>query len=194
MDHVWGLDEVRRYNALMREPIELFADESSLADLQRVYKYIFRKHENRNNSFVADLMPCLATPGRAIERQGLRMIPFELLHGRVPVLGWRIESVAHDDGGGLLPMAYCTDASGIPPESWQFLRGLRVLVLDMLRPRAHPSHFTVDQAVAVAKEAQAARTVFVHMSHDIRHADLNPRLEAGMELGFDTMRLGPGCC
>ena len=194
MDHVWGLDEVRRYNALMKTPIDLFADEETLIDLQRVYQYIFQRHQNVNNSFVADLIANRVTPGTPIERHGIRMTPFTLLHGRVPVLGWRLEAIDGGDGGGLFPMAYCTDVSAFPPQAYLHLQGLRTLVLDMLRFRAHPTHFTVDQAVAHAGEIAAETTVFVHMTHDIRHGELDPRLPAGMALGYDGLRLPRSPC
>ena len=194
MDHVWGLDEVRRYNAIMQVPIDLFADEETLIDLQRVYQYIFQRHQNVNNSFVADLIANRVTPGTPIERHGIRMTPFTLLHGRVPVLGWRLEAIDGGDGGGLFPMAYCTDVSAFPPQAYSHLQGLRTLVLDMLRFRAHPTHFTVDQAVAHAGEIAAETTVFVHMTHDIRHGELAPRLPAGMALGYDGLRLPRSPC
>lgn len=194
MDHVWGLDEVRRYNAIMQVPIDLFADEETLIDLQRVYQYIFQRHQNVNNSFVADLIANRVTPGTPIERHGIRMTPFTLLHGRVPVLGWRLEAIDGGDGGGLFPMAYCTDVSAFPPLAYSHLQGLRTLVLDMLRFRAHPTHFTVDQAVAHAGEIAAETTVFVHMTHDIRHGELDPRLPAGMALGYDGLRLPRSPC
>ncbi len=189
MDHIWGLDEVRRYNALMRQSIELFADDDSLADLTRVYKYIFRSHENVNDSFVADLTPMRVIPGRPFERHGVRFTPFSMPHGRTEVLAWRFDAQDGGDGGGLLPMAYCTDVSGIPPKSWEHLRGLKTLVLDALRYRAHPTHFTVDEALAAAGEVGAAATVLVHMTHDILHADLASRLPAGISLGHDGLRL-----
>ena len=194
MDHVWGLDEVRRYNAIMQVPIDLFADEETLIDLQRVYQYIFQRHQNVNNSFVADLIANRVTPGTPIERHGIRMTPFTLLHGRVPILGWRLEAIDGGDGGGLFPMAYCTDVSAFPPLAYSHLQGLRTLVLDMLRFRAHPTHFTVDQAVAHAGEIAAETTVFVHMTHDIRHGELDPRLPAGMALGYDGLRLPRSPC
>ncbi|MFZ4644091.1 MAG: MBL fold metallo-hydrolase, partial [Phycisphaerales bacterium] len=194
MDHVWGLDEVRRYNAIMQTPIDLFADEETLIDLQRVYQYIFQRHQNVNNSFVADLIANRVTPSTPIERHGIRMTPFTLLHGRVPVLGWRLEAIDGGDGGGLFPMAYCTDVSAFPPQAYSHLQGLRTLVLDMLRFRAHPTHFTVDQAVAHAGEIAAETTVFVHMTHDIRHGELDPRLPAGMSLGYDGLRLPRSPC
>ena len=59
----------------------------------------------------------------------------------------------------------------------------------MLRYRAHPTHLTVSQAQGIAHEAQARQTVFVHMTHDIRHADLASELPPGMELGYDGMAI-----
>ena len=77
----------------------------------------------------------------------------------------------------------------MPPAAWPKLRGLETLVLDMLRYRAHPTHLTVSQAQGIAHEAQARQTVFVHMTHDIRHADLASELPPGMELGYDGMAI-----
>jgi phosphoribosyl 1,2-cyclic phosphate phosphodiesterase len=59
----------------------------------------------------------------------------------------------------------------------------------MLRYRAHPTHFTVDEAIDAAERIGAEQTYFIHMTHDIRHADLDPRLPAGMSLAFDGLVL-----
>ena len=192
VDHTFGLDDVRRYNAMMKAPIEVLADERTREFLERVYRHIFRRHENVNDSFVADLFVRTIRAGEPFERFGLRFTPFEVLHGRLPVLAFRVEAL--DAAGavaavqpGPLPLAYCTDLSAMPPSAWPRLRGLRTLVLDMLRYRAHPTHLTVDAALAIAAEVQAARTVFVHMTHDIRHATLSAELPAGTELGYDGL-------
>jgi phosphoribosyl 1,2-cyclic phosphate phosphodiesterase len=126
---------------------------------------------------------------------GVQFTPLALLHGRQPVLGFRLEAVDPDgrplaEQPGPFPFAYCTDVNAIPPETWPLLGGLRTLVLGMLRYRAHPTHFTVDEAVETARRVGAERTCFIHMTHDIRHAELDPRLPAGMSLGFDGMVLG----
>jgi phosphoribosyl 1,2-cyclic phosphate phosphodiesterase len=197
VDHTFGLDDVRRYNALMKSPIEVYADTRTRAFLERVYQHIFRRHENVNDSFVADLVVRAIAAGTPVDLLGLRITPFEVLHGRLPVLAFRIEAL--DAGGaiareqpGPLPIAYCTDLSGMPPAAWPRLRGLGTLVLDMLRYRAHPTHLTVSQAVAIAHEAGARRTVFTHMTHDIRHAELSAELPAGMELGYDGLVVDGG--
>ena len=194
VDHTFGLDDVRRYNALMRAPIEVFADRRTREFLERVYRHIFRRHENVNDSFVADLVMRDIAAGDPVDFRGLRITPFEVLHGRLPVLAFRIEAL--DETGrvaavqpGPLPLAYCTDLSGMPPAAWPRLRGLESLVLDCLRYRAHPTHLTVTQALSIADQAGARRTVFVHMTHDIRHAELSAELPAGVELGYDGLAL-----
>ncbi len=192
VDHTFGLDDVRRYNALMKSPIEVFADFRTRDFLERVYRHIFRRHENVNDSFVADLIMRTIAAGEPVDFRGLRITPFEVLHGRLPVLAFRIEALDGNgrvagDQPGALPLAYCTDLSAMPPAAWPRLRGLKTLVLDMLRYRAHPTHLTVSEALGIAAEVGAGRTVFVHMTHDIRHATLAAELPPGCELGYDGL-------
>ena len=194
VDHTFGLDDVRRYNALMKTPIGVYCDERTRDFLERVYRHIFRRHENVNDSFVADLFVRTIRAGEPIDVHGIRFSPFEVLHGRLPVLAFRIEAL--DETGriakvqpGPLPIAYCTDLSAMPPAAWPLLRGLETLVLDCLRFRAHPTHLTVAQATGIAREADARRTVFVHMTHDILHARDGAQLPDGMEFGYDGLVL-----
>lgn len=194
VDHTFGLDDVRRFNALMHAPIPIYGDERTLEHLHRVYRHIFEQHKNINDSFVATLIGNRIEVGQAIDLHGLRFTAVELLHGKLPVLGFRIEAL--DDEGRVardqptpLPAAYCTDVSAIPPETWPQLRGLDTLVLDMLRFRKHPTHMTVDEAIAAATNIAAKRTYFTHMTHDIMHAELDPQLPAGMRLAFDGLEV-----
>lgn len=194
VDHTFGLDDVRRYNALMKSPIGVYCDERTRDFLERVYRHIFRRHENVNDSFVADLFVRTIRAGEPVDVHGIRFTPFEVLHGRLPVLAFRIEAL--DETGriarmqpGPLPLAYCTDLSAMPPAAWPLLRGLETLVLDCLRFRAHPTHLTVAQATGIAREADARRTVFVHMTHDILHARDAAQLPDGMEFGYDGLVL-----
>lgn len=194
VDHTFGLDDVRRFNALMHAPISIYGDERTLEHLRRVYRHIFERHKNVNDSFVATLIPHLIDADQTIDLHGLRFTAMRLLHGRLEVLGYRIEAL--DDENQVareqpspLPLAYCTDVSGIPPETWKRLTGLDALVLDMLRYRKHPTHMTVDEAIAAATNIAARRTFFTHMTHDIRHAELDPDLPPGMRLAFDGLEI-----
>jgi phosphoribosyl 1,2-cyclic phosphate phosphodiesterase len=194
VDHMFGLDEVRRFNILMKAPIDVHADARTMESLHRVYRHIFKRDQNVNDSFVATLCPRLIDdPPEPIDLFGLRFTPLRLLHGRLPILGFRLEAL--EPGGDAvaaeqpdpLPVAWCTDASAIPAETWPRLEGLRGLVLDMLRYRHHPTHFTVDQAIEAAGRIAAERTWFIHMTHDIRHGELDPRLPEGMALSYDGL-------
>lgn len=180
VDHTWGLDEVRRFNAIQDGPIDVYADAHTDAHLRRVYTHIFDRDRNVNDSFVATLIGHRVEPRRAFTVHGLRVMPVPLLHGKLPVLGYRLEAEGGDVvgvGSGPLPLAYCTDVSAIPTESWAMLTGLETLVLDALRDRRHPTHLTLDQALGFAERIDAKRTYFVHMSHDLGHAETMARLE-----------------
>jgi phosphoribosyl 1,2-cyclic phosphate phosphodiesterase len=194
VDHTFGLDEVRRFNAVMQAPIEVHADAHTMEHLHRVYKHIFERDKNINDSFVATLLPSVLDPSRPLDVFGLRFKPLHLLHGKAPVLGFRIEAVNSNgqvasDQPSPLPLAYCTDVSAIPPGTWRQLTGLRTLILDMLRYRKHPTHMTVDEAIAAAEQIAARQTYFTHMTHDIRHAELDGQLPPGMALAFDGLAL-----
>ena len=199
VDHTFGLDEVRRFNAVMKQPIDIYADAHTLATLKQTYRHIFDAQNNVNDSFVATLIPHVINPEVSFELFGLSITPLKLLHGRLPVLGYRIEEASNEgggvcgglgiEGGTILPLAYCTDVSSIPPETWPRLVGLETLVLDMLRIRHHPTHLTLDQAVTIATEVAAKATYFIHMTHDILHAEVDADLPVGMRLAFDGLRI-----
>jgi phosphoribosyl 1,2-cyclic phosphate phosphodiesterase len=199
VDHTWGLDEVRRFNAVMREPIDVFADARTHDGIRRVYQHVFDRANNVNDSFVAHLIPRLIEPKKPIDVHGLRFTPIPLLHGKLPVLGFRIEAAGNwqqaaggepaPHGGAPLPLAYCTDVSAIPTESWRYLTDLDTLVLDALRFRNHPTHLTIDQACTVAERVGARRTFFIHIAHDVKHSEVDPTLPEGVNLAYDGLVL-----
>jgi phosphoribosyl 1,2-cyclic phosphate phosphodiesterase len=191
VDHTFGVDELRRFNVVQQAPIEVYAESNVMDHLRRVYEHIFDQERNINKSFVATLIPFTIDPEKPFELFGLRFTPIRLLHGRLPILGFRIERAMNVPGqDDILPLAYCTDVSAIPPESWSKFRGTRTLILDALRKRHHPTHFTLDQATSAAAEIGAEHTYFVHMTHELLHAQTNAELPAGMELAHDGLRLG----
>jgi len=200
VDHTFGLDEVRRFNAVMKTPIDIYAEPHTLAHLRRVYAHIFEREHNVNDSFVASLIAHPIEPATPIDLFGVRFTPIRLLHGRLPIVGYRIEPTPQALAAGLgaasehgrpspFPLAYCTDVSAIPPESWSHLKGLGTLVLDALRPRHHPTHLTLDRAVEIAGRVGASRTYFVHMAHDLAHGATNAELPPGTELAYDGLEL-----
>src|SRR5690606_34823009 len=109
----------------------------------------FDPHKNIQKSFVAELIPWPLEPGTPFQIAGRDWTPIRLLHGRLPILGFRVGAIA-----------YCTDVSAIPPESYPLLEGLDVLVIDALRYRAHPTHLTVDQSLNIVEHLKPNRAYF----------------------------------
>jgi len=198
VDHVFGIDELRRFNAVMKAPIDLWADDHTMESLQRIYRHIFEKQNNVNDSFVATLIPqritqAMVQSATPIVVHGATFTPIPLLHGRLPVLGFRIDvpkPANVNDAAWPFPLAYCTDVSAFPPEAWPRLTNLRTLVLDALRDRSHPTHLTLEQAVNVADRIGARSTYFIHMAHDLPHEETQARLPESMFLAHDGLVLG----
>ncbi len=174
-DHVMGLDEVRRFNALQRGAIPCYADEATLADLRRMFSYVFEPPPAPSGGFPQLSLFRIAGP---FMLGGVEIVPVPILHGRRAILGFRIG-----------PFAYLTDCSGIPDASWGLLEGVRTLVVDALRDRPHPTHFSVAEAIDASARIGAERTYFTHICHDLPHAATCARLPAGVELAYDGLKL-----
>ena len=172
-DHIFGLDELRRYNNLRRAALPVHADRHTLADLHRIFGYAFDSPPELGGG-VPRLVPHeIVGP---FEIAGERWLPVPILHGRREILGYRI--------GGF---AYLTDCSHIPEGSIPLLRDLDLLVLGALRIRPHPTHFSLDQAVAMAQVLAPRRALFTHISHELPHAATCARLPASMALAYDGL-------
>ncbi|MEM7681403.1 MAG: MBL fold metallo-hydrolase [Planctomycetota bacterium] len=181
-DHVMGTDDLRRFNAAMEAPLDVYAEPLALETLRQMFRYIFEPLRNPNQTFIARLIAFAMEAGQPIDLHGARWTPVRLMHGRLPIVGLRIDFAGAS-------IAYCTDVSTIPPESWPLLEGLDVVVLDGLRFRHHPTHMTVDRACEVAESLGARRTYLTHISHDIVHAELSEQLPQGVRLAYDGMTL-----
>jgi len=185
VDHTFGLDEVRRFNILQHSAIDVWAEPHTIEHLERVYRHIFEKQHNVNDSFIAEVKSHSLAPGGVVELFGLRVEPLRFMHGNLPILGFRFDAV---DGVDLpLPLAWCTDVSHIPPDTRERLTGLDTLFLDMLRERPHSTHMCTREAVAEAHSIAARRTWFIHMAHQVKHAEVDAILPEGMALAWDGL-------
>jgi phosphoribosyl 1,2-cyclic phosphate phosphodiesterase len=104
--------------------------------------------------------------------------PVPLLHGQRHILGYRIG-----------PFAYLTDCSEVPAEAWPLLDGVDLLVVDALRDKPHPTHFSVAEALAVVERLRPSRAWFTHIAHDLPHAATCARLPEGVDLAYDGLTL-----
>jgi phosphoribosyl 1,2-cyclic phosphate phosphodiesterase len=177
-DHVFGLDDVRRYNQMQHDAIACFADRRTLDGLKRMFSYVFQPPQQKGGG-IPQLVPFeIAGP---FTLGGVEIVPVPLLHGALPVLGFRIGD-----------FAYLTDCNRIPDASWALLRGVRTIILDALRHRPHSTHFSVAEALEVAVRLGVERAYFTHICHDLGHAATNAQLPAGVELAYDGLVLEIG--
>jgi phosphoribosyl 1,2-cyclic phosphate phosphodiesterase len=173
-DHVLGLDELRLYNWRQRGPIPAYGSARTLEALRKTFWYVF------DDQPVESTKPAIET--RVVDGpftlHGRRVVPVPLYHGSMPILGFRIGR-----------LAYLTDVSRIPESSYALLEGLDLLVLNALRDRPHPTHLTIEQALAEARRIGARQTYLTHLSHEVHHAMHSARLPRGVDLSYDGLSL-----
>jgi phosphoribosyl 1,2-cyclic phosphate phosphodiesterase len=176
-DHVFGLDDLRLFPYFLGHAMPIYCEAQVEARIRKSFDYAFAAEASALGVGVPQIefRPITTEP---VEILSQSVIPIRLNHGRFRVLGFRFGNVA-----------YCTDTNEIPAESWPLLEGLDVLVLDALRHKPHPTHFSLPEAVDVAQRIGAKRTYFTHMSHDLEHEATNASLPEGMELAYDGLRI-----
>ena len=174
-DHILGLDDVRRFNAMMRQPMACFGDAQTLDDVRRTFHYVFDPGTPKGGGLPALDLRQVNGP---FQIGGATVVPIPLWHGERAILGYRVGA-----------FAYLTDCNRLDDAAWPLLTELDVLVLDALRVRPHPTHFSLDEAIAVAARLGARRTFFTHMCHDLPHEATNARLPEGMALAYDGLVL-----
>ena len=174
-DHILGLDDVRRFNVVSGGAIPCYADAMTWENIRRTFHYVFDKAP-RQGGGIPELEPRVIDGPFTIG--GVRIVPVPLLHGRLPILGFRFGT-----------FAYLTDCSAIPDDSLPLLDGVETLVLDALRYRPHATHFSIDQALQAIARLSPRRSYLTHMCHDVGHAEASARLPDGVHLAYDGLVL-----
>ena len=172
-DHIMGLDEVRRFNAMKGGAIPAYADERTAGVLRRTFAYVFDPPAERGGGIPQVTLTTIASRFN-VESVGVEPVP--IFHGSRPILGFRLGS-----------FAYLTDCSRLADAAWSILEGVDTLILDALRHRPHPTHFTVAEALEVVSRITPRQAYFTHICHDLPHAATNRSLPSGVELAYDGL-------
>ena len=176
-DHLFGLDDLRICGFRLGQPITLYCEEPVERQIRQSFDYAFREpppesyHSVPNFEFERIALD-------PFELHGLRLTPIRLLHGRLPILGFRMGD-----------MAFCTDASAIPEESWSRLEGLDVFVIGALRDRPHPTHFNLEQALEAIERVRPRRAYLTHLSTELDYEETNRRLPPHVRLAYYGLRI-----
>lgn len=176
-DHIFGLDDVRAFNFRQRASLPCYGSRETLAALRRIFAYVFEETQEGGGKPDLTLQPVDA-PWTLF---GRTVVPVPVLHGSLEVYGYRIGA-----------LAYVTDCSAIPEASLELLAGVEVLILGALRYHPHPTHFTVEEALAVSRRVGAQRTVFTHLSHAVDYDLPQVELPSGVEFGYDGLHIELG--
>ena len=178
-DHVLGLDDLRRYNTIQDSSIDVWARPSVLADVKRVFSYVF-------------------DPPEDVEKWHLyrpRLVPRELGAGPAEIGPFRVRAIPVPHGPSTASavevsfegrrLVVASDCSEVTPELAEMLDGADVALLDGLRDRPHTAHLTMAEAVAALRASGCRRGGVIHIGHEISHEDLLSRLPPDIRPTFD---------
>ncbi len=176
-DHIMGLDDVRLFPFYLGHPFPIYCEDFVEQRIRHSFDYAFDDREVTHSGARPDIeFRQIGTD--PFEALGATIRPVRLMHGDFRVLGFRFGNVA-----------YCTDVKEIPQDSLAALADLDVLILDALRHRPHPTHMSIDEALAAIEKLKPRRTLLTHICHELEHAATCAKLPDGVDLAFDGQRV-----
>ena len=182
-DHTNGIDDVRPLVLHMRRMLDIHMDEPTSSVVRRSFRYIFETPEG--SQYPPLLREHRIRPGKAFQIEGaggeLKAMPLRLDHGEIESLGFRFGN-----------LAYTPDVKSIFPETYPHLEGLDLWIIDALRYTSHPTHFSLEEALAMIKLFRPKRAVLTNLGSEVDYATLRAELPAHVEPAHDMMRIAIG--
>lgn len=175
VDHIFGLDDIRSYNWVQKNPMEIYAEERVQVAIKRIFNYVFaefkypgipkmRLREVNNNPFAID---------------NIEFIPIRCLHHKLPVYGYRVGD-----------LTYITDTNFIEDKELDKVKGSKILIVNCLRKEKHLSHFNLEEALAVVDKINAERTYLTHISHAFgKYEDIQKELPKNVFMAYDGLKI-----
>lgn len=177
-DHIFGFDDIRRFNTMQDAIIPAYADSETMADLRRVFNYI------RLEKAVGVYRPRIDFKeiGGVFNIGGLKIDPFRVRHDHKPTMGFLFESEGRT-------LAYVPDCLEMSDEVVDKLKGVDVMILDALRHASHTTHLTVEKSVGLLQRIGAEKSFITHMCHDLDHDATQKILPPGINVSYDGLTL-----
>jgi phosphoribosyl 1,2-cyclic phosphate phosphodiesterase len=176
-DHLFGLDDLRPIPSKLGREVPLYCTAEVEGKIRTSFAYAFGPAAAEMSAGFIPKLGFQRITADPFEVLGERVTPIPLEHAHFDVFGFRIGDVA-----------YCTDVNRIPRDSWPRLEGLDVLVIDALRPRPHPAHFGLDQALDVIAQFRPKIAYLTHTSHELDYQETNARLPPTVRMAYDGLR------
>lgn len=175
-DHIAGLDDIRAYNYLQNKHIAVYANKATWKAIRQEFEYIFAENKYPGIPLIDAFE---ITAGQKFQIQDISLEAFEVMHYKLPVLGFRIND-----------LVYITDANYLEPKLIEQLKGCKYLILNALRIEKHISHFSLNEAIAIAQEINAEQSYFTHISHLLgKHETVNKILPPKISLAYDGLQI-----
>ncbi|GAB4128918.1 MBL fold metallo-hydrolase [Thermopirellula anaerolimosa] len=174
-DHLFGLDDLRIISQRRKTAVPVYCEAYVEARIRKAFDYAFEENAPAGGVPQLEFITIDTAP---FELLGTRVIPLRLKHGPWDVLGFRFGDAA-----------YCTDVKEFPEETLKRLRNLDVLILDCLRHEPHPTHLSVEEALAIIRIVRPRRCYLTHLCHRLDHATFSEQLPPGVEPAYDGLRI-----
>ncbi|MDD2530289.1 MAG: MBL fold metallo-hydrolase [Bacteroidales bacterium] len=175
-DHISGLDDVRSYNYLQSEAMPIYSNKITLKEIKKLFAYAFSdtKYPGLPTFNLVNI-----DKKKKFNVKELEVIPIEIMHYRLPIMGYRIDN-----------FAYITDGKTISDQEKEKLKGVEFLVLNALRKEEHFSHFTLNEALDLIKEINPKQSYLTHISHNLGLTeDLKKELPSNVSLAYDGLTI-----
>lgn len=173
-DHIGGFDDIRGLNFVMRQSVNIYANQFTVDRIKQSFYYAFETPEQLGGGVpMCDIHIIDDAPFRVNE---LEIIPIFMMHGILPVIGYRIGN-----------LAYCTDVNFIPESEYHKLENLDALIIGGLRYTPHPTHFSIDEAIAASNIFQPKQTYITHLAHQVKHS--TAILPDNIKLAYDGLKI-----
>lgn len=177
-DHIFGFDDIRRFNTLHKRVIPAYADPETMEDIRRVFHYVGNSPEPKG--LYRPLVEFVVIDG-PFTVGDVRLTPLDVEHGR-KMTGYLMEH-------GGVKIGYVPDCTVMPAATVAALRGVDVMILDALRYRPHPSHICVEESLSLLANIGAKESYLIHLCHDVDHPELEATLPPSVHVSYDGLTL-----